>query len=226
MFLEIKDLFQKRKKQTADFVKIQEHFEKHNSPLVQLLKQDQNADDVKKLFDEEDSFQTHQFVSLFKELHEAGREFFSEFMEKKKNTSALDIGDLLLFSLSLLRENPKTAQSFSKEWDYWLVDEYQDTSWVQEQIIDKITGFKNVFCVGDPAQSIYLFRGADPYVFKRRENALKDQVLKLDVNRRSSASLVHFYNDFFSENKNFMKFKPLEDQAVNCDQPSIYFFYL
>ena len=135
----------------------------------------------------------------------------------------MNIEDLLLFSLALLRENPETAQSFSKEWDFWLIDEYQDTSWVQEQIIEKITGFKNVFCVGDPAQSIYLFRGADPQVFKRREKASEGRVKKLGINYRSSASLIYFFNDFFSEDRGFMKFKPQAGKPLNCDKPCIYF---
>ena len=131
--------------------------------------------------------------------------------------------DLLLFSLALLRESPRAAQDFSEEWDYWLIDEYQDTSWIQEQIIDRITGFKNVFCVGDPAQSIYLFRSADPQVFKRREESFGKPVTKRNTNYRSSAELIYFYNDFFPENKGFMQFKPPKNKPVFVDKPCVYF---
>ena len=161
---------------------------------------------------------------LFKEFNQAGEEFFLQFIEKKKDTSFLDIEDLLLFSLALLRENPETARAFSEEWDYWLIDEYQDTSWIQEQIIQRINDFKKVFCVGDPAQSIYLFRGADPYVFKRRERALDGKVKILEVNRRSSSSLVYFYNDFFPEDRGFMRFKPLEKNKTSSEKPAVFFF--
>ena len=82
------------------------------------------------MFEEEESFKADDFVPLFEEFDRAGKEFFLSFLEKKKKTALLDIEDLLLFSLALLRENPKTAQSFSKEWNYWLIDEYQDTSWI------------------------------------------------------------------------------------------------
>ena len=223
LFLTAGDLFKKTKNKKLDIIKIKQYLKENKSPLEKLLNKHKDIEDIKQLFEEEESFKADDFVPLFEEFDQAGKEFFLSFLEKKKKTALLDIEDLLLFSLALLRENPKTAQSFSKEWNYWLIDEYQDTSWIQEQIIDKITGFKNVFCVGDPAQSIYLFRDADSRVFKRRENALTSQVQKLNINYRSSASLIYFYNDFFPENKSFMKFKPPEDKQVHCDKPCVYF---
>ena len=178
-----------------------------------------NQEETEKKF----SFLGEEFVPIFKKFHQAGEEFFLNFIEEKKKRSLLDIDDLSLFSLSLLRENPQVAQNFSREWDYWFIDEYQDTSWIQEQIIQKITNFKNVFCVGDPAQSIYLFRGADPNVFKRREKALSNKVKKLTTNYRSSTMLISFYNDFFSENKDFIKFKSPEGKSDHLDKPCVYF---
>ena len=222
LFLEIENLFGKGNHR-PDRIKIKQHFEKHNSLLASIFNWNQDIDEIKKLFKEEDSFQVDQFVPLFEEFHRAGEEFFLKFMEKKKNGALLNIEDLLLFSLALLKENPETAQSFSKEWDFWLIDEYQDTSWVQEQIIEQITGFKNVFCVGDPAQSIYLFRGSDPHIFKRREKDSTGRVKKLEVNRRSSASLIYFFNDFFLEDRGFMKFKPYKNKLFDSDKPCVYF---
>ena len=184
-----------------------------------------NEDKSKNVFvKDETSFQFSHFVPLFEEFRQAGEELFLNFMEKKKNKALLDMDDLLLFSLTLLRESPQTAKDFSREWDYWLIDEYQDTSWLQEQIIEKITGFKNVFCVGDPGQSIYLFRGADPDVFKRREKALNGSVKTLNANHRSVGSLVHFYNDFFPANREFIKFSPASYQQIDLENPCVYFF--
>ena len=221
MFLEMERLLKTGAKKQFDIAKIKQHFGTHKSLLKKLL--NGNTDEMKKLFEEEESFKAEEFVPLFKEFDRAGKEFFLSFIEKKKNKSFLDMDDLLLFSLALLREKPKTAQDFSKEWDYWLIDEYQDTSWIQEQIISQITGFKNVFCVGDPAQSIYLFRDADPHVFKRREVSLGNKIRKLNTNYRSSASLIYFYNDFFPEDKGFMKIKPPENKQFHVNEPCVYF---
>ena len=219
-FEEQKQLFVAGKNSdTTDLTKNIDFFKQNNSPLAQL----KDVEAIKELFKEEKSFEKEEFTSLFNEFHQAGNELFSKFMEKKKQKALLNIEDLLLFSLILLRQNPKTAQSFSREWDYWLVDEYQDTSWIQEQIIEQITKFKNVFCVGDPGQSIYSFRGADPQVFKRRENVLGKQTQELNTNYRSSSELIYFYNDFFPKEKDFIKFNPPKGQKINLDKPSVHF---
>ena len=150
-------------------------------------------------------------------------EFFTEYLTQKKIQGCLVIGDLALFSLDLLRNHPRVAQSFSKEWNYWFIDEYQDTSWVQEQIIKRITAFKNVFCVGDPKQSIYFFRGSDPNVFERRVASLGKEVKKLGVNYRSSPSLVHFFNDFFTKEEGFITFQPPQDKKWDAKKPCVSF---
>ena len=155
---------------------------------------------LKKLVQDLEAFSAKEFLPVFEEFQKVAEEFFPLFIQKKKNSGLLEIEDLLLFSLHLLNHNSKLAKSFYDEWDYWLIDEYQDTSLLQEQVIKKVTRFDKVFCVGDPAQSIYSFRHADPEVFKKREREIlkKGEKLKvLDINRRSSPSLIAFYNDFF-----------------------------
>ena len=154
------------------------------------------------------------FLSFFKEFETLAQEFFTEFIKQKKSSGVLAINDLELWTLDLLRKKPAVAKSFAKDWDYWFIDEYQDTSWIQEQIISKITQFKNVFCVGDPKQSIYIFRGADPEVFNRRIESCKGQITNLETNRRSQASLIHFFNDFFPVGKGFLKLKPLDSKKT------------
>lgn len=222
-----------RKKKEADFISDSLLIDKKSS-LKNLFSQGQGLEDIKDFFKEEESFQADYYISLFEEFKDQAERFFPLFLEKKKNSGLLDMEDLFLFSLALLRESPQTAKDFSREWDYWLIDEYQDTSWMQEQIIQKITGFENVFCVGDPGQSIYLFRSADPKVFQRREEALKGKVKRRDINYRSSPELIHFYNDFFPEQSGFMKCHPSGnsprsedtpsgDSPQNAETPSIYF---
>ena len=178
-------------------------------------------DKAKKLImSQPESFDSDQFVSLFEEFKDSAEDFFLEFLEKKKNSQFLAIEDILLFSYYLLDKESGIADSFNKEWDYWLIDEYQDTSSLQERVIDKITNFKNVFCVGDFGQSIYSFRGADPDIFKKRERQLQTQgnrVEQLKQNRRSSPALISFYNDFFASDA-FMHFESSSDREASFDK--------
>lgn len=154
-----------------------------------------------------EAFQADHFTSIFHDFKIAADEFFEDYLKYKKNLNHLTIEDILLFSLDLLRSYPSVAKDFSHQWDYWFIDEYQDTSWIQEQIFEKITQFKNVFCVGDPKQSIYLFRNADPKVFERRLKDPQMQKQNLLTNYRSHSELIHFFNDFFKDTKSFTCFK-------------------
>ena len=181
------------------------------------------SQNLKSLVKEEEKFSIENFVPVFKELKKVGEELFPLFLEKKKNSSVLKIEDLLLFSYHLLNEKPSAIKAFSEQWDYWFIDEYQDTSWLQEQVIQKLTKFKNVFCVGDPGQSIYSFRGADPQVFYRREMEDKGVVETLQTNRRSSSQLISFYNDFF-EKEPFIKFKAFDSKKISSIKPYLSFF--
>ena len=188
-----------------------------------------DSKDLKNLLKEEDSFKAQNFIPVFKEFQKVGEEFFNEFLKLKKSSRFLDMEDLLLFSNYLLNTQKGVAQQINKEWDYWLIDEYQDTSLLQDQVIEKITGFKNVFCVGDPGQSIYTFRGADPEVFKNREKKMIQtggMFKRLSVNRRSSAELISFYNDFFLEDR-FLKFESLnkEEESQRKDFGLTFFTY-
>ena len=195
-----------------------ESFLKEN-PELQFL----DFSKIKDLVKKEECFCPDEFVPVFEELKKAGEEFFPIFLEKKKNSSILDIEDLLLFSYNLLKEKHFIAKSFSEEWDYWFIDEYQDTSWLQEQVIQELTRFKNVICVGDPGQSIYSFRGADPHVFNRRELKVKKSIKRLEINYRSSAQLIEFYNAFFTK-EIFIKFKTPPEKKLSSVEPYLSFF--
>ncbi len=131
------------------------------------------------------------FFDLLKDFH---RKLF----EEKKTKGVLSMSDIECLSLHLLRENPKIGEAFSNEWDYWLIDELQDTSPLQMELIQRISGSKPRFLVGDPQQSIYLFRGARKEVFQNIEQTFKnkDTLMK---NYRSLPELLCFINDFFSK---------------------------
>lgn len=137
----------------------------------------------------------------------------------KKTEGKVSLSDLLLLTLKIINQHPNLGLEFSKKWEYWLVDEYQDTSFAQEKVLKALMGKATSTIVGDPQQSIYFFRGSKKEVFeaKEKEAKLKNQLKYLDINYRSDSSLVYFFNDFFQNFKgNFVKCLPQsKDQKLS-----------
>lgn len=209
MYLKSQKFYNKKK------VKTKEDLKKES----EILSKEFSYEDRKKIFKEEDIFKAQNFLPLFQDLQNIAEDFFISFLKKKKQSLFLSVEDLLLLSYHLLDSKPGLSKKINQDWDYWMIDEYQDTSLLQDQIIQKITGFKNVFCVGDPGQSIYSFRGADPEVFRKREKKLIDiggSFKELKVNRRSSPALISFYNDFFPKEQ-FVKLENLKEKKASQD---------
>lgn len=141
------------------------------------------------------------FSASYSDFERIARQFSEAYQKSKTVKGALEISDLELQAMRCVREHPDTVQSFWKEWDHWLIDEYQDTSPFQVELLRSLSGERPSFIVGDPQQSIYLFRGARSEVFKEKE----DEILSgggsrrlLTMNRRSRPELLLFLNDFFS----------------------------
>lgn len=123
-----------------------------------------------------------------------------KFETQKIQTSLLTMEDLELVSLRLATQAPESAQKFSLEWDYWLIDEYQDTSPRQVQLIESLTQGQKMFLVGDPQQSIYLFRGARSEVFFNAENRMRSQqghLIEQMTNYRTVPPVLEFMNELF-----------------------------
>ena len=141
------------------------------------------------------------FAGQYKRLEALARKFADEFTRAKLERGMLEISDLEHLALLCVRENPAAAESFAREWDHWLIDEYQDTSPFQVELIRALSGVSPSFIVGDPQQSIYLFRGARSDVFEKKEKEILESGGSrrlLTVNRRSRPELLLFLNDFFS----------------------------
>lgn len=145
------------------------------------------------------NWNTHE--KTYEQFDHLGKTFFNKFFEWKLKSGRLYMGDLEPFTLFLMRTRPDALQNFAAQWDYWLIDEFQDTSPVQVRILDHLIKNRPHFIVGDPQQSIYFFRGARKQVFEEqiKKIAMNNGELEvLDINYRSSSELLHFINDFFS----------------------------
>jgi ATP-dependent helicase/nuclease subunit A len=127
-------------------------------------------------------------------------EVFTLVKDTKMTSGLLTMSDLEVFALELIRESEPARDSFSSEWNYWLIDEYQDTSPIQVQILETLIDRKPYYVVGDPQQSIYLFRGARSEVFVQKEKlnlSLGGENIKKRTNYRSRPEVLHFLNFFF-----------------------------
>lgn len=150
------------------------------------------------------------------QFEELAKNFCRDFMQTKLENGLLSMSDLETLAYKIVKENPEAAEKFSQEWDFWMVDEYQDTSPVQVELLRHLIGKKPLFVVGDPQQSIYLFRGARSEVFQekvveiQRENG--DVQIKL-VNYRSSPELLEFFNHYFTKlGSQFAAMSPAPDK--------------
>jgi ATP-dependent helicase/nuclease subunit A len=142
-----------------------------------------------------------EFANKYKDLQTVAQKFALEFRKRKREQGILEISDLEHLAMQCIREHPRSSEAFATEWDYWLVDEFQDTSPFQVKLLKALVGDRAQFIVGDPQQSIYLFRGARSEVFSDREKEIAiggGQQSYLTMNRRSHPELLLFLNDFFA----------------------------
>ena len=114
---------------------------------------------------------------------------------KKGEQRYLDYDDLLLVVSTQLRTNPEAREILSQHLDYLLVDEMQDTNPLQWELLDPFVNICKLFCVGDDAQSIYSFRGADfRNVHLFQERVPDSEVFKLEKNYRSTQEILDVSN--------------------------------
>jgi ATP-dependent helicase/nuclease subunit A len=109
----------------------------------------------------------------------------------------LTFSDLEFYVLDALRK-PHVAEEVSRNFSYFIVDEFQDTSFIQYEIIRNSAkgDFNRIFCVGDVKQAIYGFRGGELGVFKECSSQMP-RVLPLNNNYRSESRIINFNNSFF-----------------------------
>lgn len=115
---------------------------------------------------------------------------------------AMDFDDLLYFTNVLLRDNPDILRHYQEFFRYVLVDEYQDTNFAQHLIVSQLTAGNNNLCVvGDDAQSIYSFRGANiKNILNLKQNYPTLKIFKLEQNYRSTQNIINAANSLIDKN--------------------------
>ena len=129
------------------------------------------------------------------------QEFFKRFEDFKNYNHCYDFTDIAHLSLKVIKEHKDVQEELQKRFKEIMVDEYQDTSDIQEEFISLISNH-NVYMVGDIKQSIYRFRNANPYIFKEKYDAyskgLDGQKIDLLKNFRSRDEVLEDINTIFN----------------------------
>lgn len=129
-------------------------------------------------------------------------DIFATYHERCRIAGAMDFDDLLYYTNVLLRDNPDLCQRYRDYFSYILVDEYQDTNFAQHHIVLQLCKDKNNLCVvGDDAQSIYSFRGANIRNILTLKKTFPDlRTFKLEENYRSTQNIIGAANALIAAN--------------------------
>lgn len=154
------------------------------------------------------------------------QKIISNYVKYTVKYNLIDFDDILYNALTILKTNNVAVSQLQSQYQYISVDEYQDTSNVQEQIINILANTKqhNLCVVGDPNQSIYAFRGADiNNILTFPKKHPNTRVITLDENYRSTQSILKLANDVIGQNPNPYS-DQLELKAVKDDlyKPKIF----
>ena len=129
---------------------------------------------------------------------------YTEYVNRCFKAGAMDFDDLLLKTNELLSNYPETLSKYQNIFKYILVDEYQDTNHSQYLIVKALSDkFQNICVVGDDAQSIYSFRGANISNILNFQNDFQDsKIFRLEQNYRSTKNIVNAANSLIKNNQN------------------------
>ena len=126
------------------------------------------------------------------------------YQNKIKDLNACDFGDLILYCVKLFEDHRDIREIYSKNFKYILVDEFQDTNFIQNKWLNLLVNEKqNICCVGDDDQSIYSWRGAEIKNFLTFDQIYKNcKVFKLEQNYRSTKNILETASVLISNNTN------------------------
>lgn len=178
---------------------LREIYMKHNQEYL--------TDDVMETLDKLISFSKNMMLTKeqMENLDKQVSNFYSIFNDyesyKKKN-KLIDYDDMLTYTYHIFTKFPKILEFFQQKYNYINIDEAQDTSLIQHNIIKLLASKSLVFMVGDEDQSIYSFRGAYPQALLNFNSLYTDaQIIKMEQNFRSNMDIVKKANEFIKQNK-------------------------
>ncbi|WP_438479855.1 ATP-dependent helicase [Oleiharenicola lentus] len=185
-------------------------------PLFNVLSLSRNtqfslAETVEKYFPQYQDIQ-HRFPA-----------FLESYTKSKREQNVVDYDDLLELWLKLLTDAPEVANYFGQRFRHLLVDEYQDTNTIQAQIVDKLAPHHRVMAVGDDAQCIYSWRGANFENIMSFPERHPDTVIhRIETNYRSTPEILAFANGVLEAQPKGRHFdKELRAARAHSTKPSV-----
>jgi DNA helicase-2/ATP-dependent DNA helicase PcrA len=149
--------------------------------------------------------------------------FMREYQDTKIRRGLADYDDLLVLWLQVLETNKEAARYYQERFSHILVDEYQDVNSLQSKIVDKIAANHQIMAVGDDAQCIYTWRGADiDQILGFPERHPGTKIFKIETNYRSSPEILKFANGILENRKTSENFtKTLKPSQPHQDLPVV-----
>lgn len=159
----------------------------------------------------------------FLPLIEQIKDVHARYERKKKATNSMDFDDLLEKTLRMLKEHEEIANFYRRQFQFILVDEYQDTNKIQADFIDTLAAqHRNVMVVGDDAQSIYSWRGANfKNILAFPERYPDAQVFKIELNYRSVPEILSVANAAIAPNVEQFKKELSATRPTNELKPAV-----
>ncbi len=143
---------------------------------------------------------------------------YKVYQQKLIDLNCCDFGDLILHCVNILEKNNDICEIYNKNFKYILVDEYQDTNYIQSKWLNILAKLnKNICCVGDDDQSIYSWRGAEIKNFLEFDKIYQNtKIIRLEENYRSTQNILSVASELISNNKKRVG-KTLTSQADEGD---------
>jgi DNA helicase-2/ATP-dependent DNA helicase PcrA len=159
----------------------------------------------------------------FLPLLEQIKDVHARYERKKKSTNSMDFDDLLEKTLRMLKEHEEIAAFYRRQFQFILVDEYQDTNKIQADFIDTLAAeHRNVMVVGDDAQSIYSWRGANfKNILAFPERYPDAQVFKIELNYRSVPDILRVANAAIAANVQQFRKQLSATRPTNSVKPAV-----
>jgi len=175
---------------------VKNNIEKKNSnKILSMISRAKNSGNPDKYFDLNTAYFTTRMHDLFK-----------QYENRLKEMNSVDFDNILLITRDILRDEPQIRTYYQNYFSYILVDEYQDTNNLQEDLTRLLLGkHQNLFCVGDDWQAVYGFRGSNVNHFLDFPEKYKNsKIFRLEENYRSADEIVQAANDLIDYNPDKM----------------------
>ena len=150
-------------------------------------------------------FYPNEVVINYKDIYEKViLPVYKIYQQKLVGLNSCDFGDLILHTVKILEKNSDIRELYKKNFKYILVDEYQDTNFIQSKWLNLLANNKqNICCVGDDDQSIYSWRGAEIKNFLEFDQIYTNtKVIRLEQNYRSTQNILSVASNLISNNQN------------------------